>query len=204
MSYVFIVSENDLTSPVLATEKTQKKISKKYFCPFCKNLVDHFPRHLINKHKSEEEVIRIKCMSPKSEERAKLIAKIRGRGSIMYNTNTELNKGNLIISRRSSKPDINQKQIKPCIHCHNFFKKATLWKHYRKCSGIKSAPRDLQNRSEAILLETKLNNILNVSSSLKDILPGMDKDEIYNQIINDEAIIDFGNYVCLKHTEKHD
>lgn len=68
---------------------------------------------------------------------------LRGGGTMIYNSDYQLNKGKLILTRNTKK-EVNSKAFKPCPSCHNFYKKSSLWRHFRLCTGVASAPRDLQ------------------------------------------------------------
>lgn len=47
---------------------------KKYVCPFSMRLFDHFARHLVNKHKDQEELLPLATLELNCDERKKLIA----------------------------------------------------------------------------------------------------------------------------------
>lgn len=49
--------------------QSDKKKTKNYFCPFSKELTGHFARHLVNKHKLEDEVMQFINLETKSEKK---------------------------------------------------------------------------------------------------------------------------------------
>lgn len=148
---------------------------------------------MLNKHRNEDEVIEFSALNVKSVKRNQIISQIRGRGSLIYNTTYEINQGKLILARRR-KNEINAHKMKPCINCKNYFLSSTLYKHYKFCTGKTTTPRDLQSKARAIPLNLDNNKVRN---DLRQVLPGMDHDEIYECVLKDDGIIDFGNYLCI-------
>lgn len=192
---VYCLTDSAGTEKDDSPPRRQKQKTKKYFCIFCRTLVDHFSRHLLNKHKEEEEVLKLLTTPVGSTERKKVLSEIRGKGAVLFNSTYELNKGHLIVARRN-KGEINEKKVKPCIKCHNYYSKSSLWRHYRNCSGEKNAPRDLQARSSAM----KFTSSEQLCDEMKtNILPGMEKDSIYEYLLKDEVILEYGNYLCNRH-----
>lgn len=178
---------------------------KKYYCVFCKSLVLNFARHLVNNHKDKDEVAPLLILDKSDPDRKKLINELRGRGAIIYNTTYGLNKGELIVSRRSRLKTVDESNnYRTCPNCNNYFKRSSLYKHYRSCKTDDSIPaRKVLKISEAICNDFKF-PVYCCERMKKEILPGMRNDSVSEFIRNDNLIIDYGNYLCTRHkTEKH-
>lgn len=101
--------------------------SKKNCYIFCKKLQSQFARHLVSVHSDQPEVKKFAVLPKKHNERKKLIDILRKRGNFEYNTNADVNTGQLIVSRR---PTTNSCKTATdfiaCSKCKGFFAKILL------------------------------------------------------------------------------
>jgi len=68
-------------------------------------------------------------------ERKKIIDLLRRKGNFIYNTNLNLNKGDLIVCRRPRKNlDRQAADFIPCAKCKGFFSKNNIRHHFALCA----------------------------------------------------------------------
>lgn len=92
-------------------------------------------RHLVQKHKNEDEVKKFLHFPKGSYQRRDLIGQLRKKGNFSYNTKESLNDGWLVVSRRPNKKYIKAAEdFKACPNCLGFFSKNSLRVHFRKCN----------------------------------------------------------------------
>lgn len=141
-----------------------------------------------------------------SQERNKLLEKIRLKGSYEFNTNEQYNSGELIVSRRPNrKYNRNADHYIPCTKCKNYFSKVTIHRHVRNCQNylkdvkyrgyrhIQVAGRVLAKR-----IHPKANIIMK-----EKICPQLHPGIISDTIRYDELIILFGNKLTCKYRQPH-
>lgn len=110
---------------------SQPRGQKKFWCcPFCKDRVKKFARHLERRHRSEEKVQILLQLPPKHKDRVSIISELRNKGTFIHNTDSSINKGQIIVSRR---PCVymgrKASDYIPCPSCNGFYKKDSLYKH---------------------------------------------------------------------------
>lgn len=69
--------------------KMESSRPKQQYCLFCDKLLNRFGRHITSVHKQEELVKTIISLEKKSEQRKKLIDKLRTKGNYLYNDKNE-------------------------------------------------------------------------------------------------------------------
>lgn len=100
--------------------------SKKNCCVFCMKLQSQIARHLTNVHCNEPEVRKFAVLSKKHEERKKKIDILRKQGNFKYNTNADINTGQLIVYRRPTTSSKTATDFIACFKCKGFFTKNTI------------------------------------------------------------------------------
>lgn len=78
------------------------KIIKQNYCVFCLKLQTQTVRHLKKVYRNEPDVKRFTALPKKNFEWKKIIDTLQKNGTFKFNTNSELNDGQLIICRRSN------------------------------------------------------------------------------------------------------
>lgn len=133
----------EIPSPVLdirnvhvpcSKDYSSKRTVKKHFCPYCKKLQTKFARHLELKHKREADVQKFIHIKKGTPERAKIIAAIRNHGSLLHNTQQELNSG-VFITVRQQQAKYKRTAANDYIcwtNCKGFYSKLTIRLHYVK------------------------------------------------------------------------
>lgn len=92
-----------------------------------------FAQHLELKHKREADVQKF-IHKKGTRERAKIIAAIRNHGSLLHNTQQELNSGVFItVRQRQAKHKRTAEDYICCTNCKGFYSKLTIRLHYVKC-----------------------------------------------------------------------
>lgn len=189
-----------LFSDMTGDDGSSKGKQKKYFCIYCKRLVLNFARHLQINHATEFEVAQLSALPKGSDKRMKILNEIRGRGTLYFNTSPELNKGTMIVKRRVSQ---GLAGYSPCPKCKNFYKKSSLYKHFKLCTGLGKTPKNLQTTSLSFSLTSKTGYMDPWLKS--EIVPGLsNKSNLRTTIIEDTLLVEYGNYLCIRHrTNQH-
>lgn len=106
---------------------------KRVLCPFCDQEITNFSRHLLRKHKNEEEVKQIASYEKLSKERLSLIELLRKRGNFI-----DLARGNIRPVKRP-KDHADLAEYSACLYCHGLYKKKFIYKHSKKCKFNKGS-----------------------------------------------------------------
>lgn len=182
--------------------KSAESGTKKNFCIFCSTEQGKLSRHIVRKHKDEEEVIQFLNFEKGSNERKKIMEKIRKRGQFYFNTNRAINTGERKVTRR---PNAKYKKLATdfatCPLCLADYAKTSLRHHYRRCAKKNSAKRrSILTSSKKLVgrIHPKASDILR-----KRVFPTMQDDNIAKSIRYDELIILFGNKLCQKYKDPH-
>lgn len=131
---------------VMYIQKSNMKSMKRNYCAFCKKLQSQFARHLETVHCNEPEVKKFVILPKNDPERKKIINNIRKFSNFKYNTNPDLNTGQLIVCRRPNKK-VNKTATDfiACVKCKGFFAKSTIRHHSRACLTINKDFRKHKN-----------------------------------------------------------
>ncbi|XP_066596285.1 uncharacterized protein, partial [Prorops nasuta] len=175
---------------------------KKNCCLYCKKLYTKIVRHYETVHRTESEVQTFINLPKRSVERKQLIDIIRKRGNFNFNTDVNINKGELIVSRRPRK-DKNKHaaDFSACPNCKGFFAKTSLRHHFKRCTTKNSR----KNRSVQILGRAVIGRIHESANKTlrKVVFPVIREDEICRTIRYDELVIRFANKLCIKYRLQH-
>lgn len=121
--------------------KTRPK-RKQHCCLYCGIKTVTLSRHLLRKHKNEEEVKKAISHDAKSQDRLKCLEKIRKEGDYMHNKSINQN----IVVRNSSKPTLTT--YLPCKSCNGYYSVKNLRHHVRKfCSQNPTSKRNVVSSS---------------------------------------------------------
>lgn len=177
--------------------RTCKSTHKKHYCFYCKKSVVQIARHLLTLHSKEVEVQDIKQLHISDPIRRRKLNLLRNKGDFEHN---KVSKENILVVRHSTKANThNEKQYVPCPSCLGYFMKHNLRHHKARCSPHKG-DRQLQGNSRKLL------NLIHgkASERLRNcVVAHMFQDEILNNILFDEYLILYGNYLCVKYTQDH-
>ncbi|XP_011702592.1 PREDICTED: uncharacterized protein LOC105458763 isoform X2 [Wasmannia auropunctata] len=172
---------------------TSHEKGKQYFCFYCKKFQSKLSRHLENIHKNEANVKKFISFPKGNSERKAIIQTIRQEGNFLYNTSSQFNTGELLVSRR---PNVN----KPascygcCSKCKGYFSKNSLRHHFRNCNQKSIGRRVLQlSRKIQARVHSKANDIV------RDIIfPVLRDDDVCRIIRYDELVILRANSLCYR------
>ncbi|KAK0157244.1 hypothetical protein PV328_011705 [Microctonus aethiopoides] len=182
--------------------KTVESGTKKDFCVYCQTEQTKLYRHLQRKHRNVKEVQDLLALAKLHPERRALIKKIRKNGQYLFNTNPDINTGELKVMRRpNAKYNKNASDFALCPQCKGNYSKSTLRYHYRRCSKKNST------KKRSILTKSrKISNRIHKSACqiLRErVFPTMRDDNITKSIRYDELAIEFGNKLCSKYRDPH-
>lgn len=192
--------ENLIVVSQTTNTKHKRNWDKRQACYFCKKMVTKLPRHFIQVHPNEKDVIEFSRLPPNNEARKAILNNLRSAGNYIHNTETiERNKGTIIPKRRQIEPSSPSKLV-PCTWCNQFINKGTLYRHKKKCTGNKrNVTQSPGRRQSAVRIATYL--LSNVTRAdfqryanlfQRRIVNGMKDDLIKSEIEKDSLIMKFG------------
>lgn len=153
-------------------------------------------------HHNEPDVKKFAVLPKKNFERKKIIDTLRKNNNIKFNTNSELNNGQLIVCRRpNEKYKKVAKNFIACAKCKGFFAKSTIRHHSRNCLGKKFATNRcimVMGRKITCRIHSSASKILR-----KTVFPIMREDEVTRVIRYDELLILYANKLCIKYKSQH-
>lgn len=183
-------------------ETSNSKIIKQNYCIFCSKLQKQLARHLETIHRNEPDVKKFAVLPKKNLEWKKIIDMLRKNGNFKFNTNSELNNGQLIVCRRpNEKYNKAAKNFIACAKCKGFFVKSTIRHHSRNCFETKFATNRyimVMGRKIACRIHSSANTVLR-----KTVFPIMREDEVTRVIRYDELLILYANKLCIKFKSQH-
>ncbi|XP_066600010.1 uncharacterized protein [Prorops nasuta] len=176
--------------------------SKKDFCIYCKTEQTKLARHLRRKHADVKEVKDFLLIPKGRLERKSLISTIRKRGQFHFNTNSDINTGELKVLRRPNKNcKKNATDFSTCPQCTGMYSKSAIRHHYRRCSKKNS------KQSRTVLSKSRkvTGRIHEIACPVlrKRVFPTMRDDDTTRTIRYDELCIIFGNKLCEKYRDPH-
>lgn len=120
----------------------------------------------------------------------------------MYNTDPNLNNGDLIVCRRPRK-QLNKQATDfiACAKCKGFFTKNNIRHHFKLCAqNIENRQRNIKILGRTVACRIHHS----ASSSLRRLVfPVMREDTITQLIRYDELLIAYGNKMCMKYRLQH-
>ena len=172
---------------------------KRDFCKFCHKSQAKLIRHMMLKHSDEIEVSMFMAQPLKSKQRLLLQQKLRNDGNYEHNVDVLKNDSGVIVPFRRPCSSRSSVDFLPCEFCHAMFVKHNLWRHVKTCPFKHSASSDGHNRrqgSSSLLLPFSTE----ASSGLKrDIMSGMNQDDVTAAVRVDDLIMKFGSRLHFKH-----
>lgn len=130
--------ENELNASILTNhfDKRLKHGHKKHVCLYCKLPLWKLSRHLLRKHKSEDEIKDLLKYPVESIKRKNAIQLLIRKGDYEFNMmSLKKDSSRLCVVRQlKSAPDnVSIMNFVPCTHCFGFFNASTLFKHVKTC-----------------------------------------------------------------------
>ncbi|KYN06057.1 hypothetical protein ALC62_03000 [Cyphomyrmex costatus] len=178
-------------------EKSNAKSYKQYYCIFCSKLQTQFARHLRTVHRNEPDVKKFTALPKTDPERKQIISSLRKNGNFKFNTNSKLNNGQLIVSRRpNDKYNKLATDFTACSKCKGYFTKHSIRHHSRKC--FKKNFKMVMGRRITCRLHPKVNETVK-----KMIFPVMREDDVTRIIRYDEILITYANQMYEKYRSQH-
>jgi len=176
--------------------------SKRNCCAFCMKLQSKLARHLETIHYNEPEVKKFAILPKKNPERKKIINTIRKIGNFKFNTNSELNTGQLIVSRRPNEK-VNKTAIDfiACAKCKGFFAKSSIRHHARKCFK-----KNFEKNKSIMIMGRKITCRIHqlANETLRNMVFPIMRDDIVTRIVRyDKLLILYANKLCIKYKLQH-
>lgn len=172
------------------------RYKKRTRCPYCKDVITNFDRHLIRNHKEEKEVQEMIGYSPKSKQRKEIIALLRNDGHFQ-----EYLVGNVLPTYRPAVAlDLNQ--YIPCGYCKGIFKKTYLSRHAKKCKAKEVHQRGAKHMTASQTLIASASDFGSALSKMRvtsEVFSIMKPDEISLVAKTDPLIVMFGENYLKKH-----
>ncbi|XP_028417721.1 uncharacterized protein LOC114542174 isoform X2 [Dendronephthya gigantea] len=186
------------------TESNARVYDRKHACTYCGQLCAKIARHLVTKHKMEEEVMSALAHKKKSSERRTILDKLRLQGDYHHNMNTlETGEGELIIVRRPGEDGkYRVEDFLPCEFCLGFFRRWDLWKHQTSCPHKTESSGQYKHvqQSAKMLIAPIITGTDN--AALSRILCSMNRGEIAEIVKKDELIKALGAFLLEKDGER--
>ncbi|XP_037052125.1 uncharacterized protein LOC119085748 isoform X2 [Bradysia coprophila] len=169
--------------------------TKKYCCCYCLKRYYKLDRHLATVHKDEEDVKTFVALPIASKMRGAAIAKLRRKGRSTWNSDAELNKGDLDVCRRPNEIyQRNAMEFEECEACGEYLRSTGMRRHWNVCTG-NPLPGERCVKEFSRLVEGRLH--VEASQDLHTVFSGMSDDEEIAIIRFDWIVIAYGNDLCI-------
>lgn len=180
--------------------KTVESGNKKDFCIYCQTEQSKLSRHLSRKHRNVKEIKDIFYIPKGRPERRILIKKIRKNRHYLFNTNSNINTGELKVMRRP-KYNKNASDFSICPQCKGNYSKSAIRHHYRRCSKQNST-----NNRTILAKSRKITGRIHESACKilrQRVFPILRDDNVSRVIRYDELAINYANKLCEKFQDPH-
>lgn len=188
-------STRDDSLMFVAAASGKNGCNRKSYCMFCQTNQSKLVRHLENKHRDVEEVQKFADLPKNNAERLQIIQAIRKQSMFDFNTNNNVNDGELMVCRRPNATVPRQaKDYKVCQKCKGFYLKNNIRHHAKKCFGYNGS----KSRTLLVYGRKILGRIHSDACKLlrEVIFPVMREDDVVRLIRYDTLIIAYGNKLC--------
>ena len=126
-----------------SSKNTQQDIDKeKYFCPYCYEFTNKFPRHLKTYHIDKKDVKKFCSLPELSSERLHIIKSLRILGYKRCKKSSKRRPKKLKFRTEHGKHSENRTTI-DCKKCGLNFSKTNISKHSKKCKGMYKLSDDI-------------------------------------------------------------
>ena len=115
--------------------ENHRKYNKHHVCYYCGTCLIKMARHLIYKHKDEQEIEQIENMNLNSPERRDAITLLTLKGDFLHHCAVMLEQNGvlLVLRRPDANNPIESKDFIPCIYCLGFVQKTQAYRHAKNC-----------------------------------------------------------------------
>lgn len=176
----------------------------KNYCYVCKKPQSKIARHL-KKHQDSETEIAAAFLLPKhSQDRKRLLEKLRNRGNYEHNQEVmESKSGPLKVRRRpgKSETELSAKTYVHCVYCKGLFVRKELWRHTRRCPSKMSSESEATGKAKVLVLADIAESTFSqaISPEVWKILGKMKNDDISSVVRNDFLILQLSQSLYNKH-----
>jgi len=197
-----VVNTTVCNDDFMYVETSKTKSTKRNYCIFCKKLQSQLARHLETIHRNESDVKKFAILPRKHPERLQIIETIRKNGNFIFNTQAQLNTGQLIVSRRPNKKyDKDATDFTACVKCKGFFAKSTIRHHSRTCLN-----KQFKKQRNIMVMGRQITGRLHPKANetfRKIVFPVMNDDKVTRIVRYDELLITYANKMCEKYKVQH-
>ncbi|XP_056088670.1 uncharacterized protein LOC130087901 [Rhinichthys klamathensis goyatoka] len=176
----------------------------KNYCYVCKKPQSKIARHF-KKHQDSETEIAAAFLLPKhSQDRKRLLQKLRNRGNYEHNQEVmESKSGPLKVRRRPGRSDIelSAKTYVHCVYCKGMFVRKELWRHTRRCPSKMFSESEATGKAKVLVLADIAESTFSqaISPEVWKILGNMKIDDISSVVRNDFLILQLSQCLYNKH-----
>ncbi|XP_029932206.1 uncharacterized protein LOC115376631 isoform X2 [Myripristis murdjan] len=111
----------------------RRRWDKRHYCVFCRRPQVKMARHLLQKHRDQQEVAQASSLPTGSKQRHLLLEQLRCRGNYLHNIEVIRQGRGEIVPCRQPSEEVDARNYLPCPLCLGFFLRADLWKHQASC-----------------------------------------------------------------------
>ncbi|XP_077091385.1 uncharacterized protein LOC143742422 isoform X2 [Siphateles boraxobius] len=172
----------------------------KNYCYVCKKPQSKIARHF-KKHQDSETEIAAAFLLPKhSQDRKRLLEKLRNRGNYEHNQEVMGSKsGPLKVRRRPGRSEIelSAKTYVHCVYCKGLFVRKELWRHTHRCPSNTFSESEATAKAKVLVLADIAESTFShaISPEVWKILGNVKNDDISSVVRNDFLILQFSQ--CL-------
>ncbi|KAJ8008499.1 hypothetical protein DPEC_G00105510 [Dallia pectoralis] len=177
------------------------QFTKKNYCFVCRKPQSKISRHFQIHEKQEAEIALAFSLPMKSEQRRRLLEKLRKRGNHMHNVEVRSkNSGSLKVNRIPKVKLANQSYIH-CLYCKGMYVRKDLWRHVRRCPSKTKSTTEATGRIKVLGLASLVDSPYHqqVSPDVWKMLGQMNQDEVASVVFSDLSILQIAQSLYKKH-----
>ncbi|KAL2093744.1 hypothetical protein ACEWY4_011056 [Coilia grayii] len=166
---------------------------KRQYCVYCSKPSSKLARHLELRHYDQEDVVKALSHPRRSNERKRLLARIRNSGNRAHNNRVLKEGKGVLIPCRAFKS--NPKDTVYCPGCQGMFSKLNMSKHVKTCQlGQEELCAGVEYQSSLREAKQSPKNFL-------EVLTGMYEDDVAEAVRGDKLVLKLGQHLFdKKHT----
>ncbi|XP_067284389.1 uncharacterized protein [Pseudorasbora parva] len=176
----------------------------KNYCYVCKKPQAKISRHFKNHQDSETEIATAFSLPKHSQERRRLLEKLRNRGNYEHNQEVmESKSGQLKVRRRPGRSEIelSAKTHVHCVYCKGLYVRKELWRHTQRCPSNMLSKSEPPGKGNVLILADIAESTFSqaLSPEMWKILGNMKDDDISSVVRNDFIILQLSQCLYNKH-----
>ena len=187
--------------PCIQSSNISSSVSKKNYCYICGKPQSKFTRHLKIHEKTNVDVARVLALPKHSEERKKMLDKLRNKGNYEHNTDVLKSGTGSLKLRRKPKKNYSSKDFVHCMYCQAMFLRRDLWRHARNCPSkpVKDNAESGKTRVLTLATMSESARCQQISQGVWKLLTVMKDDDISAAVRSDFNILQLAQSFFNKH-----